>query len=100
MGVVSDTDSLMTGLVSAGILSEDDTTITTGTISRHQRVEKIMEAMRICLSKSSNPRETLAKFSVVLKNQNDEALKRISTNIRSMIYVKYYFSMYCNLCYT
>ena len=85
VGVVSDVDSLIAGLISAGIISEDDVTTGNGTSSRYQRVDKIMNTVQSCLVKSSNCEEILVKFSIVLKNQNNDALKRISTEIRSML---------------
>lgn len=74
MGVVP--FSLVAGLVSADILSEDDTMITTDdeTMSRHRRVENdIMNAVQNCLKKSSKPEEILMKFNLAVysvKSQN------------------------------
>ncbi len=82
--MVSDTDSLIDGLTSAGIIPEDYVTSSTSNGgSRYQRIEMLLNTVKSCLVENSKPEEVLLKFSIVLKNQNNETMKRISTEIRS-----------------
>ena len=84
LGVVSNVDSLVAGLTSAGVISEDDVTSSTSNgDSRYQRVEMLLNTVRRCLVKSSKPEEVLLKFSIVLKNQSDDNLKKLSVEMRS-----------------
>ena len=84
LGVVSNVDSLVAGLTSAGVIPEDDVTSSTSNgDSRYQRVEMLLNTVRRCLVKSCKPEEVLLKFSIVLKNQNDDNLKKLSVEMRS-----------------
>ncbi len=83
--MVSDVGSLIDGLISSGIISEDDFTIfASDGIRRYQKVGMLLNTVRSCIAKNSKPKEFLLKFTIVLKNQNNETLKRISTEIRSL----------------
>ena len=81
VGVVSNTDRLIADLVSAGVIAEDGTSDSNG-VSSCQSVEVLLSRVRSCLVSSSNPEEMLVKFSIVLKNQSNETIRRISTDMK------------------
>ena len=84
LGVVSDTGNLIADLTLAGVIPEDDVTSSTSNgVSRYQRVEMLLNTVQRCLVKSSKPEEVLLKFSIVLKNQNDNNLKKLSNEMIS-----------------
>ena len=84
LGVVSNADSLIADLISAGVIPEDDVTSSTSNgDSRFQRVEMLLNTVQRCLVKSNKPEEVLLKFSIVLKNQKDDNLKKLSNEMRS-----------------
>ena len=61
--MVSDTDSLVAGLTSAGAIPEDDVTSSTSNgVSRYQRVKLLLNTVQSCLLKSSKPEEVLLKY--------------------------------------
>ena len=81
LGVISDPDTerLPNDLSSANLISYSikDDLISTKGLSRYQKASKLLKEIERSLRNLNTP-ETLEKFCVVLKKQENEGLKRMA----------------------